>query len=62
MTKANGKIEIALGTVYWSSMPTERDDEGCDGIFVEKVELRPQKEWPFWLKLKIWVSALFRNL
>lgn len=62
MAKAIGKIEVALGTVYWSSKPTDMDKKGCDGIFVERVELRPQKEWSLWLRLKIWTIALFRNL
>jgi hypothetical protein len=43
---ATGKIETPYGTVFWCSRPTKRDPIGCDGLYVDRVELKPVSEWP----------------
>lgn len=62
MAQGHGQIKTPLGTVYWSAWPTEMDKTGCDGLYVERVELLPWRKWPLRYMLRVLGMSLFHRI
>lgn len=65
MSQRRGKVELPIGTVYWSPRPTRIDKTGCDGLYIERVDPKPFRCWPArcWPLLAwLYVCALVRVL
>ena len=57
-----GPIHFPIGIVYCSCKPTENDKTGCDGLYVDRVDVKPFKEWPMGYKFKIGMRMALRDL
>ena len=62
MAQGHGKIKTPFGTVHWSAWPTDMDKTGCDGLYVERIELLPWRKWPLWYMLRVLGISLFRRI
>ena len=58
MAQASGWIRVPVGRVYWSGRPTEGDGVGCDGLYVERVELLPWWRWPVGVLVRVMMARL----
>lgn len=47
-------IDVGYAVVHWSNRPTENDPVGRDGFYVERVELKPMRQWPLKAHAKVW--------
>lgn len=58
MAKADGSIMTPAGKVYYKYRPTDYDKEGCQGLYVENVELKPIREWPLWFLMLVVIRCI----
>ena len=47
-------IDLGYAVVFWSAQPTKADSVGCDGLYIERVEVKPIREWPLSAHLELW--------
>ena len=47
-------IDFGFAVVHWSGSPTETDPVGRDGFYVERVQIKPIREWPLRAHAKVW--------
>jgi len=62
MAEGHGQIKTPFGTVHWSAWPTDMDKTGCDGLYVERVELLPWRKWPLRYMLRVLGMSLFHRI
>jgi hypothetical protein len=63
MAARNGRLDFPGASVWVSyGTPTEMDDVGCDGIYIEKVEVTDAQLYMLYLDwCKIWKFECYLN-
>lgn len=51
-------LDVGIGLVWWSTEPTERDQVGCDGLYVSRIKIKPIYHWPMTDVLRVAVIAV----